>query len=140
MDGEKVTRKGFRSIKQRWDIFPFNCRDSGENAVGEVSIFCSDFPERISAKELFNLFDCVGKYVEVVISPRRDKWGKRFGFGRFKEEGGVRMLAVRLDSIQLDGLKIHSNFPRFERNKEVFIGERRVFQNVQAPGKRFYLT
>lgn len=50
---------------------------------------------------------------EVVISPRMNKLGRRFGFARFREVEDVIMLVVRLDNIMIDGKKIHANPPRF---------------------------
>ncbi|XP_058784296.1 uncharacterized protein LOC131659072 [Vicia villosa] len=67
--------------------------------------------------DIFNLFGCVGEILEVVIPPWRNKFGKRFGFARFKEVKDERMLAVKLDNIQIDGRKIHANQPRFNRNE-----------------------
>ncbi|XP_058783227.1 uncharacterized protein LOC131657893 [Vicia villosa] len=79
-----------------------------------ISVFCSNFSDRVKAEDLFALFGCVGKCVDVAISPRRNKWGKRFGFGSFREDGDARLLVVRLDAIQIDGVKIYANIPRFE--------------------------
>lgn len=78
------------------------------------------FLDRIREEDLSGMFDCMGKCVEVVVSPRRNKWGKKFDFRRFREDRDVWMLAVRLDSIQIDSLKVHANIPRFELKKEVF--------------------
>lgn len=51
--------------------------------------------------------------MEVVISPRRNKFGNCFGFTRFKEVGDDRVLAVKLDNIFIDKKKIHANPPCF---------------------------
>ncbi|XP_058763176.1 uncharacterized protein LOC131636584 [Vicia villosa] len=85
--------------------------------VGEKisSFYFSEFPDRCRAVDIFKLFGCVGEIVEVVIPPRCNRFGKRFGFARFKEVKDERMLAVKLDNIQIDGRKIHANQPRFNR-------------------------
>lgn len=71
-----MSRKGFRNVRPKWDVFPFNLGERGEDKEEADSIFCSDFPDRTRVEDLFSLFKCVGKCVEVVISPRRNKWGK----------------------------------------------------------------
>lgn len=53
----------------------------------------------------------------MVIPPRRNKLGKRFGFVRMINMEDVRLLAVRLDNILVDGRMIHANLPRFDRNR-----------------------
>lgn len=72
-------------------------------------LFSSEYPERIRAIDIFQLFGCIGDVVEMVIPPRRNKLGKRFGFGRFKGVDDVRLLAVKLDNILIDDKKIHAN-------------------------------
>ncbi|XP_058750274.1 uncharacterized protein LOC131623292 [Vicia villosa] len=119
MQWTEVKRKPFLNAHSRWDVFPRNWKPRTDEEKKVISVFCSNFLDRVKAEDLFDLFGCVGKCVEVAISPRRNKWGKRFGFGRFREEGDTRMLAVRLDAIQIDGVKIYANIPRFERKKVV---------------------
>lgn len=53
--------------------------------------------------------------MEISISSRRNKIGKRFGFARFQDADDERMLAVRMDNVLLSGKKIHVNLPRFQR-------------------------
>lgn len=55
--------------------------------------------------------------MEVVIPPRRNKFGKHFGFARFKGVEDEILLAVKLGDIFIDGKKIHANRPRFSRNE-----------------------
>ncbi|XP_058775277.1 uncharacterized protein LOC131649535 [Vicia villosa] len=80
-------------------------------------MYVSEFPEGYTARELFNLFGCAGNVVEVAISPRRNKVGKRFGFARFADVEDGRLLAVRLDNIIIAGRKIHVNLPRYQREQ-----------------------
>lgn len=53
----------------------------------------------------------------MVILPRRNKFGKRFGFSCFRGVEDARMVAVKLDNISIDGKKIHANQPRFNRKQ-----------------------
>lgn len=85
----------------------------------------------MKANELFELFSCNGNIVEVAISLRRNRFGKRFGFARFSEVESLRLLAVKLDNIQILGKKIHANLPRFDRRSPIAMrrGERGM-QNI----------
>ncbi|XP_058746741.1 uncharacterized protein LOC131619687 [Vicia villosa] len=117
MEWTLAKKKDFRVFSQRWDTFPFN----GVRRIREdeclVSIYFSEIQDRIRAKDVFELFGCHGNVVEVVIPPKPNNFGKRYGFARFTNVEDVRMLAVRLDNIVIDGKKMHANVPRFERKR-----------------------
>lgn len=85
-----------------------------------ISIFFSEIQNRIKASYVYNLFGCQGEVVEVVISPKLNKFGKRYGFARFTDVEDARLLAVRFDNILIDGEKIHANIPSVERNRDVW--------------------
>lgn len=87
--------------------------------VGEIftSIFFSEIPDCTKAKDIFELFGCHGDVVEVVIPPKLNFRGKRYGFARFSEVEDARMLGVRLDHIVIDRKKMHANIPRYERKR-----------------------
>ncbi|XP_058775265.1 uncharacterized protein LOC131649523 [Vicia villosa] len=112
----------------RWNTFPYGGRNlKFAEKKGEItSLFVSDFPDDTTAKVLFELFGCSGNVVEVAIAPRRNAFGKRFGFARFVEVTDGRLLAVRLDNIIIAGKKIHVNVPRFDRRQ---VGGVRNFGN-----------
>lgn len=63
---------------------------------------------------MFYIFKDFGLTVEVVILPKRDKRGRRYGFVRFRKLADSRMLEVALDNIIIKGRKIHVNTPRFQ--------------------------
>lgn len=95
----------FQSVVVRW-------------LVGKVRWcrFISRSSQNIAlARDFFELFWCIGEVVEHSITHRKNKIGKKFGFARFKEVVDMRLLAVKLDNIIVDGKKIHANLPRFER-------------------------
>lgn len=79
------------------------------------SFFVTEFPEEMSAKDLFEIFNGYGLVMEVAIPPRRDKKGRRFRFLRFKKVENERVLATKLDNIFIRGRKLYSNVPRFNR-------------------------
>lgn len=114
MDWQQARKKSLRNLIVKWDVFQYGGMQAC--STEEVStIFFSEFPDRIRALDIFKLFGCVDDVVEVVISSRRNKWGRRFSFGRFKGKEDIKTLNVKLDNIMIDGKKIHANQPRFER-------------------------
>src|SRR3954470_5350777 len=83
--------------RSSWDCFPWGGRSLNlpkDGVKQDVqSFYVSEFPDSHSAKDLFDLFGCVGKVVEVSIAPRRNNVGKRFGFARFVDvESDRKML------------------------------------------------
>ncbi|XP_058784074.1 uncharacterized protein LOC131658840 [Vicia villosa] len=133
MDWQRFGRKVFRGLAPKWDCFPFGGRQSkfGEKLS---SFYVSSFSDRCKAIDIFKLFGCVGEVVEVVIPPRRNKFGRRFGFARFKEVVDERMVAMRLDNILIDGVKIHANQPRFQINgrKESVLVDQKQIKEVNS--------
>lgn len=88
----------------KWDVFP----NGGLQACSTEnisSIFFLEFPDRVREVDIFKLFGCIDDVAEVVSSPRRNKWGKHFGFARFKGIEDIIILAVKLDNIMIDGRK-----------------------------------
>lgn len=116
MDWKKAKRKVFRSVGNRWDYFPSSSGGKGVEQGVVESIYFSTISDRIKAKDIYDLFGCHRDVVEVVIPPRKNKQGKRYGFGKFARVEDVRMLAVRFDNILIEGKKIYANVPRFGRN------------------------
>lgn len=64
-------KRGSLRVNQRWDSFPFGGRNRNLSAqsLEMISFYVSKFPESSSAKDLFELFGCVGNVVEVSIAP-----------------------------------------------------------------------
>lgn len=80
-----------------------------------TSFFITEFGENWRARDLlFELKEC-GDIVEIVIPQRRDRRRRRYGFERFANEGDTDLLAIKLDSIMLEGRKLYVNLPRFQR-------------------------
>ncbi|CAK8575102.1 unnamed protein product [Lathyrus sativus] len=84
-----------------------------------VSFFITEFPDKVNAKELFEVFKVYGVISEVFIAGRHDKRGRRFGFAKFRKVHDPRVLACNLDSIVLEGKKMHANIPRFSMDQKL---------------------
>lgn len=80
-----------------------------------VSFFFTEFPDDFHAKEMWDVFKKFGDVDEVVIPPKRDKRGKRFGFVRFFGVRDPSFFAIKLDNIIIGSKKMFVNLPRFQR-------------------------
>lgn len=63
-----MNRKGWRNVAPKWDVFPYGWMQGG-GGEDIASIYFSKFLHRVKAIDIFKLFGCVKKVVEVVISP-----------------------------------------------------------------------
>ncbi|KAI5417065.1 hypothetical protein KIW84_041886 [Lathyrus oleraceus] len=87
-----------------------------------MSIYFSEILDRVKAEVIFNIFGSFDKVRKVVIPHKRNKFGKHSGFARFIEMKDIRLLAIKLDNIFIDNVKIHANIPRFNKVENVFKG------------------
>ncbi|PWA75321.1 hypothetical protein CTI12_AA243760 [Artemisia annua] len=89
-----------------------------EDDVAKIStsIFVTNFPESISAKDLFNYCKTYGHVVDSFIPTKRNKNGKRFGFVRFINVFNVDRLVGNLCTVWIDRHKLVANVARFKRN------------------------
>ncbi|PWA93958.1 hypothetical protein CTI12_AA065780 [Artemisia annua] len=90
---------------------------SKEDDVSKIStsIFVTNFPESLTAKDLFNSCKKYGHVVDSFIPLKRSKAGKRFGFIRFINVFNVERLVSNLCMIWVDRFKFHANIARFNR-------------------------
>lgn len=108
--GKAQRRHGF---KEAWDVVNGGKKMANEGMV--TSFFSTEFWDKWSAKDLFYELKEFGDLEEVFIPPRRDRRRKRYGFARFQNVKDGKMLAIKLDNIVLEGRKLYSNLPRFQR-------------------------
>ncbi|XP_058783790.1 uncharacterized protein LOC131658522 [Vicia villosa] len=105
-----------RRVQPRWDI-----ADGGKGFKGireedsVTSFFVSEFGARWKALDLFYEFKAYGNMVEFVIPPKKDRYGRRYGFARFANVKDVNTLEIKLDNLFLDGRKLHVSLTRFNR-------------------------
>ncbi|GKE95817.1 nucleotide-binding alpha-beta plait domain-containing protein, partial [Tanacetum coccineum] len=79
------------------------------------SIFVTNFPDKLSAKELWTVCKQYGTVVDAFIPDRRSKASKRFGFVRFIKIFDVDRLVNNLYTIWVGRFKLHANIARFQR-------------------------
>ncbi|GJT75163.1 RNA-directed DNA polymerase, eukaryota, reverse transcriptase zinc-binding domain protein [Tanacetum coccineum] len=80
-----------------------------------TSIFVTNFPEKFSAKDLWEACSQYGKVIDSYIPNRRTKSGMRFGFVRFIKTHDVERLINNLCTIWIGSFKIHANIAKFQR-------------------------
>ncbi|XP_058775853.1 uncharacterized protein LOC131650141 [Vicia villosa] len=135
---ETVRRRAVRGSQPRWDVFPWGGGMVGNRKGSMTSVYFSNFPESFSVKSFFELFACIGKVMEVAISPRKNRFGRKFGFVRFEGAEDSRLLAIPCDNVMIMGVKIHANLPRFERPRfeSVMEGGSKVFHGGGVTQKK----
>ncbi|GKB76958.1 nucleotide-binding alpha-beta plait domain-containing protein [Tanacetum coccineum] len=80
-----------------------------------TSVYITNFPEMLSAKELFHACNQYGHVVDSFIPTKKSKNGKRFGFVRFINVFNEERLVNNLCTVWIDRYKIHANIARFQR-------------------------
>ncbi|GKE34674.1 nucleotide-binding alpha-beta plait domain-containing protein [Tanacetum coccineum] len=88
-----------------------------EDDVAKIftSVYITNFPESVSAKELFHACKQYGHVVDSLIPTKRSKNGKRFGFVRFINVFNEERLVNNLCTVWVDRYKLHANIARFQR-------------------------
>ncbi|CAK8532473.1 unnamed protein product [Lathyrus sativus] len=115
-DWIKVRRKKPVDRSNRFSVWSEK-RGKGLEAEKEFpSFFFTEFPESHNVNDMVIVFKDFGIVKEVFIPSWRDKRGRRYGFVRFRKVKNVRLMATKLDSIQIAGTKLHLNVPRFQRD------------------------
>nr|GEU54500.1 nucleotide-binding alpha-beta plait domain-containing protein [Tanacetum cinerariifolium] len=80
-----------------------------------TSVYITNFPDSISAKELFQACKQYGHVVDSFIPFKKSKFGKRFGFVRFIYVFSEERLTKNLCTVWIGRSKIHANIARFQR-------------------------
>jgi hypothetical protein len=85
-----------------------------------TSFFVTNFPEDLVWGDLWKLFAKFGSVCDVFIPKKVDKWGRRFGFVKFKEvkEFEVELLSKKLEDVWWDKFKLKINRARFGKGEE----------------------
>ncbi|GJZ10010.1 nucleotide-binding alpha-beta plait domain-containing protein [Tanacetum coccineum] len=80
-----------------------------------ISVFVTNFPDHVGAKELWHACKQYGQVVDAYIPDRRSKAGKRFGFVRFIKVFDVNRLVSNLCTVWIGNHHLHANAARFVR-------------------------
>lgn len=77
--------------------------------------FFTHFLENLSNSDLRKLFARYGNVEEVFVPRKRDKWGRRFGFVKYKEVTNEEVLWYKLEEVWWGDMKLKVNRARFGR-------------------------
>ncbi|GJR02333.1 RNA-directed DNA polymerase, eukaryota [Tanacetum coccineum] len=91
---------------------------SNEDVVARLStsVFISNIPDSILAKDLFHACKQYGHVVDSFIPFKRDKNGNRFGFVRFLNVFNSERLVNNLCTVWIDRYKINAKIAQYQRN------------------------
>jgi hypothetical protein len=82
-----------------------------------TSFFFTNFPKDASTGDLWKLFHSFEKVGEVYIPKKKDKYGRRFEFVKFKEVFDVDVLSQSLKDVWMGSSKLWVNLSRFKRTE-----------------------
>ncbi|GJW43510.1 RNA-directed DNA polymerase, eukaryota [Tanacetum coccineum] len=83
------------------------------------NIFITNFPAKLSANDLWNTCAQYGTVLDVYISLKVTKNGKRFAFARFNKVNDVDLLIRNLRSVWMESFHLFANVARFNRDTKV---------------------
>jgi hypothetical protein len=84
-----------------------------------TSFFITNFPEELGWGEIWKIFAKFGSVSDVFIPKKVDKWGRKFGFVKFKEVRDVEELTRRLEDVWHGQTKFSVKRARFGPNDPV---------------------
>jgi RNA recognition motif-containing protein len=82
-----------------------------------TSFFVTNFPEELGWGDLWKLFGQFGSVSDVFIPKKMDKWGRRFGFVKFKGVHNLEELSMKLEDVWWNKYKLRVNKARFEKGE-----------------------
>ncbi|MCI16832.1 endonuclease/exonuclease/phosphatase family protein, partial [Trifolium medium] len=80
-----------------------------------TSFFVTNFPEELGWGDLWKIFARFGSVTDVFIPKKVDKWGRKFGFVKFKEVRDMEDLSTRLEDVWCGNFKLRVNRARFRK-------------------------
>jgi hypothetical protein len=85
--------------------------------------FFTGFPDNASNTVMWSLFARFGQVEEVFVPQMLDKWGRRFGFVKYKGVSNEKEVGLRLEEVWLGNTKLKVNKARFGRENHKVMEE-----------------
>jgi hypothetical protein len=101
-----------------------------------TSFFFTNFAEELVWGDLWKLFASYRSVCDVFIPKKMDKWGRKFGFVKFKGVKDVEALSKDLEEVWWDKHKLRVNRARFEKGDKKEEGSSRKEQVKPVPVPR----
>nr|GEV13832.1 RNA-directed DNA polymerase, eukaryota, nucleotide-binding alpha-beta plait domain protein [Tanacetum cinerariifolium] len=140
-DQEKGKRRCPKNHFEQKDQFEkvYRFTNIGDNAddVSKVgkSVFVTNFPESVSARDLWKSCSVYVTVVDVFIPSKKSKAGKRFAFVRFIKVFNLDRLVENLCTIWTSRYHLYANSVRFERSHKSFLAP--TANAAEVPKKSF---
>nr|GEV25099.1 pescadillo-like protein [Tanacetum cinerariifolium] len=113
---QKVMGEDWQEVPSR-NHRRFNADDVSKVAK---SVFVTNFPESVSAQDLWKSCSVYGTVVDVFIQSKKSKAGKRFAFVRFIKVFNLDRIVKNLCTIWIGRYHLYANSVRFERSHKSF--------------------
>jgi hypothetical protein len=84
-----------------------------ESTNNTTTFYITNFPDDISASDIWTSFDRYWRVGEVYIPAKIDRLGKRFGFARFVDVTDAQSLLEKIEGSWFGTFKIRANISRF---------------------------
>nr|GEX59146.1 RNA-directed DNA polymerase, eukaryota [Tanacetum cinerariifolium] len=101
------------------------------------SIFVTNFPDHISARDLWETCKAYGTVVDVHIPYKKFKAGKRFAFVRFINVENLDRLVANLCTIWIGSYHLQANIVRYQRERKTYDSQNSFKWNVGISSDSF---
>ncbi|GKD44345.1 RNA-directed DNA polymerase, eukaryota [Tanacetum coccineum] len=95
------------------------------------SVFVTNFPDRCTARDFWNVCLAFGKVVDVYIPLKKSKAGKKFAFVRFLKVDNMERLIDNLCTLWIGRFRLQANPVRFQRGFWVLIDAGSIADKVK---------
>ncbi|GJT39035.1 RNA-directed DNA polymerase, eukaryota, nucleotide-binding alpha-beta plait domain protein [Tanacetum coccineum] len=95
----------------------FNSKEDQTDKISN-SVFVSNFPDHVRARDLWKVCNDYGSVVDVYIPFKRSKAGKHFSFIQFIKVTNLERLIENLCTIWIGSFHLHANMVRFKREQK----------------------
>nr|GEU28982.1 RNA-directed DNA polymerase, eukaryota, nucleotide-binding alpha-beta plait domain protein [Tanacetum cinerariifolium] len=134
----KVKTLSMGVMGEDWQEVPSrNYRRSNADDVSKVvkSVFVTNFPESVLARDLWKSCSVYGTVVDVFIPSKKSKAGKRFAFVCSIKVFNLDRLVENLCTIWIGRYHLYANYVRFERSHKSFLAP--TANAAEVPKKSF---
>ncbi|GJZ82083.1 RNA-directed DNA polymerase, eukaryota [Tanacetum coccineum] len=104
------------------DLHSFNSKEDQTQKISK-SVFVTNFLDDYCARDLWNVCVAYGKVIDVYISVKKSKAGKRFAFVRFLKVDNLDRLIDNLCTIWIGRVRLHANAFRFQKEPRNYISQ-----------------
>lgn len=86
--------------------------------MADTSFYLTNFPNEFQEMDLWKLFQCWGRVLDVIVFRKLNARKQRIGFVRFHGVRDAITLERQLDSIWIGTWKLQTNIPKYRRQEK----------------------